>query len=190
MIEDDKTPVADAEDIAETPADAESAAADGFAALEGELAEAKQAVLYAQAEVLNVRRRAEKEAADARTYAATGFARDILSVSDNLMRGLAAIPDDLRSDDKIKGLVAGLEATARELDAVFQRPGIRQLVALGETLHPNRPPPMLQVPSADAAQGATRQEIPTGLLNSARLPRPPYVRTPVRLVWEERASKR
>src|SRR3546814_5871535 len=78
MIEDDKTPVADAEDIAETPADAEPAAADGFAALEGELAEAKQAVLYAQAEVLNVRRRAEKEAADARTYAATGFARDIL----------------------------------------------------------------------------------------------------------------
>src|SRR3546814_3555715 len=100
MIEDDKTPVADAEDIAETPADAEPAAADGFAALEGELAEAKQAVLYAQAEVLNVRRRAEKEAADARTYAATGFARDILSVSDNLMRGLAAIPDALRSDDK------------------------------------------------------------------------------------------
>src|SRR3546814_9775776 len=96
----DLTPVADADDIAETPADAEPAAADGFAALEGELAEAKQAVLYAQAEVLNVRRRAEKEAADARTYAATGFARDILSVSDNLMRGLAAIPDDLRSDDK------------------------------------------------------------------------------------------
>src|SRR3546814_2892012 len=95
MVEEYKTPVADAKDIAETPADAEPAAADGFAALEGELAEAKQAVLYAQAEVLNVRRRAEKEAADARTYAATGFARDILSVSDNLMRGLAAIPDEI-----------------------------------------------------------------------------------------------
>src|SRR3546814_19485398 len=90
MSEGDKTPEADAEDIAETPADAEPAAADGFAALEGELAEAKQAVLYAQAEVLNVRRRAEKEEADARTYAATGFARDILSVSDNLLPGPAA----------------------------------------------------------------------------------------------------
>src|SRR3546814_1722485 len=129
----DLTPVADADDIAETPADAEPAAADGFAALEGELAEAKQAVLYAQAEVLNVRRRAEKEAADARTYAATGFARAILSVSDNLMRGLAAIPDDLRSDDKIKGLVAVLEATARELDEVFPRHGMSQIAALGET---------------------------------------------------------
>src|SRR3546814_10843187 len=93
-------------------------------------------LLYAQAEVLNVRRRAEKEAADARTYAATGFARDILSVSDNLMRGLAAIPDDLRSDDKIKGLVAGLEATARELDAVFHRHRISQIVALVEKLAP------------------------------------------------------
>src|SRR3546814_9751302 len=110
-------------------------------------------LLYAQAEVLNVRRRAEKEAADARTYAATGFARDILSVSDNLMRGLAAIPDDLRSDDKIKGLVAGLEATARELDAVFQRHGISMIVALGDTSDPNRPHAMPEVPSADAEIG-------------------------------------
>src|SRR3546814_20011564 len=98
MIEDDKTPVDDAEDIAETPADAEPADADGFAALEGELAEAKQAVLYAQAEVLNVRRRAEKEAADARTSAANGFARAIPSVSDTPMLRLAAIPSDLRTD--------------------------------------------------------------------------------------------
>src|SRR3546814_371390 len=175
MIEDDKTPVADAEDIAETPADAEPAAADGFAALEGELAEAKQAVLYAQAEVLNVRRRAEKEAADVRTYAATGFARDILSVSDNLMRGLAAIPDDLRSDDKIKGLVAGLEATARELDAVFQRHGISKIVALGETLDPNRHQAMLEVPSADAAPGTIVQEIQTGYMIRDRLLRPALV---------------
>src|SRR3546814_705325 len=180
MIEDDKTPVADAEDIAETPADAEPAAADGFAALEGELAEAKQAVLYAQAEVLNVRRRAEKEAADARTYAATGFARDILSVSDNLMRGLAAIPDDLRSDDKIKGLVAGLEATAREPDAVFPRHGISQIVALGETLDPNRHQAMLEVPSADPAPGTNVQEIQTGYMNPHRLERKNDVYTKIR----------
>src|SRR3546814_2133046 len=75
------------------------------------------------------------------------------------MRGLAAIPDDLRSDDKIKGLVAGLEATARELDAVFQRHGISKIVALGETLDPNRHQAMLEVPSADAAPGTIVQEI-------------------------------
>src|SRR3546814_7133534 len=111
---DDKTPVADAGEIAETPADAEPAAADGFAALEVEMAEAKQAVLYAQAEVLNVRRCAEKGAADARTYAATGLARDILSVSDNLMRGLAAIPDD-RSEEH----TSELQALMRISSAVF-----------------------------------------------------------------------
>src|SRR3546814_16707761 len=125
-------------------------------------------LLYAQAEVLNVRRRAEKEAADARTYAATGFARDILSVSDNLMRGLAAIPDDLRSDDKIKGLVAGLEATARELDAVFQRHGISKIVALGETLDPHPQQAMLERPRADATPGTSGREIPTG--NKIRQP--------------------
>ncbi|MCM8729558.1 nucleotide exchange factor GrpE [Hephaestia sp. GCM10023244] len=175
MIEDDKTPVADAEDSAEAPAGAEPDAAAGFAALEEELAEAKQAVLYAQAEVLNVRRRAEKEAADARTYAATGFARDILSVSDNLARGLAAIPDDLRSDDKIKGLVAGIEATARELDSVFQRHGISKIVAMDEMLDPNRHQAMFEVPTADVAPGTIVQEIQTGYMIRDRLLRPALV---------------
>ena len=55
--------------------------------LEHELAATKQEVLYAQAETQNVRRRMEKDATDARTYAATNFARDILSVADNLSRG-------------------------------------------------------------------------------------------------------
>src|SRR3546814_12816657 len=97
MIEDDKTPVADAEDIAETPADAEPAAADGFAALEGELAEAKQAVLYAQAEVLNVRRRAEQEAADARTYAAPcNCARTAVSTKVNGLTRKAWLPNRIR----------------------------------------------------------------------------------------------
>src|SRR3546814_14645559 len=88
------------------------------------------------------------------------------------MRGLAAIPDDLRSDDKIKGLVAGLEATARELDAVFQRHGISKIVALGETLDPNRHQAMLEVPSADAAPGTIVQDIQTGYMIPARLLRP------------------
>ncbi|MGQ4828561.1 nucleotide exchange factor GrpE, partial [Enterococcus faecalis] len=78
-----------------------------------ELATAKQDVLYAAAEVQNVRRRAEKEAADARAYAVTAFARDLLSVADNLERGLSAIPAELREDERFKGLIQGLEATGR-----------------------------------------------------------------------------
>ena len=87
--------------------------ADRVAELEEELAEAKQAVLYAKAEEQNTRRRLEQEKQNASSYAATGFARDILSVADNLERALDAIPDELREDEKFKGLVAGLEANGR-----------------------------------------------------------------------------
>ena len=147
---------------------------DRAAQLEGELAEARQQVLYAQAEVQNVRRRAEKEAADARTYAATAFARDILSVADNLSRGLQAIPEELRGDEKFKGLVVGLEATGRELESVFQRHGITKISALGESLDPNRHQAMLEVPS-DAAPGTIVQEMQTGYMIRDRLLRPALV---------------
>src|SRR3546814_14953328 len=80
---------------------------------------AKQDVLYAQADTQNVRRRLEKDIADPRAYAATGFARDILSVADNLARALTAIPAELRADEKMKGLVAGIVVTPREFDKVL-----------------------------------------------------------------------
>src|SRR5688572_11047919 len=131
---------------------------DRAAELEAQLAEARAAVLYAQAETQNVRRRAEKEAQDARAYAATAFARDILSVSDNLSRALAAIPAELREDEKLKGLVTGLEATGREIESVFARHGISKIVAVGEALDPNRHQAMMEVPSADAEPGTVVQE--------------------------------
>lgn len=147
---------------------------DRSAELEGQLAEAKQQVLYAQAEVQNVRRRAEKEAADARAYAATAFARDILSVADNLQRGLQAIPAELRDDERLRGLVTGLEATGRELDSVFQRHGITKISALGEQLDPNRHQAMLEVPSDEPA-GTIVQEMQAGYMIRDRLLRPALV---------------
>ena len=165
-----------ADDLREQTADAapEVAEHDRAAELEQALAEAKQQVLYAQAETQNVRRRAEKEAADARVYAVTGFARDILSVADNLGRGLAAIPDELRADDKMKGLVAGLEATGRELDAVFARNGITKIAATGEMLDPNRHQAMLELPSDEPA-GTIVQEMQAGYMIKDRLLRPALV---------------
>lgn len=143
--------------------------------LEAELATARQDVLYAQAETQNVRRRLEKDAQDARAYAATGFARDILSVSDNLERALGAIPDALREDDKFKGLVAGLEATGRELAAVFERHGITRIAALGETLDPNRHQAMVEIPHDEAAPGTIVQEMQPGFMIRDRLLRPALV---------------
>ena len=103
MSEDTRTEdpalTADAIDLRGETADAapEVAEHDRIAQLEAELAEAKAATLYARADAQNMLRRAEKEAQDSRTYAITGFARDLLSVADNLARGLAAIPAELRS---------------------------------------------------------------------------------------------
>ncbi len=145
------------------------------AKLENDLEEARQAVLYAQAETQNVRRRAEKEAADARTYAATAFARDILSVADNLARALAAIPADLREDDKLKGLVVGLEATGREVESVFGRHGISKIETQGATLDPNRHQAMFEVPTAEAVPGTVVQEIQAGYMIRDRLLRPALV---------------
>lgn len=143
--------------------------------LREDLEAAKQEVLYAKAETQNVRRRLEKDIADTRTYAATGFARDILSVSDNLSRALDAIPQDLREDEKLKGLVAGLEATARELDKVFGLHGITRIAAVGLPLDPNQHQAMLEVPSADAEPGTVLQELQAGYMIKDRLLRPAMV---------------
>ncbi|HEV2567985.1 nucleotide exchange factor GrpE [Sphingomonas sp.] len=160
----------------ETAADApEVAEHDRMTALEFELAEARQAVLYAQAETQNVRRRLEKDAQDARAYAATSFARDMLSVSDNLERALQAIPADLREDDRFRNLVVGLEATGRELASVFERHGIVRISALGEKLDPNRHQAMVELPTGDAEPGTIVQEMQAGFMIKDRLLRPALV---------------
>ena len=166
----------DAEALRQETAEAapEVAEHDRIAALEDQLADAKQQTLYAQAEIQNVRRRAEKEVADARAYATTSFARDILSVAYNLSRGLSAIPADLRADERLKGLVTGLEATGRELDSVFARNGITKVEAMGATLDPNKHQAMLEVPS-DAAPGTIVQEMQAGYMIKDRLLRPALV---------------
>ena len=146
-----------------------------IAALEDALATAQQEVLYAQAETQNVRRRMEKEAQDARAYAATGFARDVLSVSDNLARALEAIPAEMRESESMKPLVIGLEATGRELDSVFAKNGITRIAAMGMPLDPNQHQAMVEIPSADAAPGTIVAEMQAGYMIKDRLLRPALV---------------
>ncbi|MFO6447305.1 nucleotide exchange factor GrpE [Erythrobacter sp. NE805] len=152
---------------------AEEPANDSLAeALEGlrrDLDAAKQEVLYAQAETQNVRRRLEREKDEARAYAATGFARDILSVADNLARAVQAIPETLRSDDSMKGLVTGLEATQRELEKVFASHGITRIAAVGLPLDPNQHQAMIEVPSDDHEPGTVVSEMQSGWMIKDRL---------------------
>lgn len=159
----------------EAEASAEAEADSPFAKLESELEKLRNEVLYAQAETQNVRRRLEKEKADASAYASTGFARDMLSVADNLARALAAIPAELREDDRMKSLLTGIEMTAKELDNVFQRNGITKIEALGAKLDPNRHQAMIELPHADAEPGTVIQEMQAGYMIKERLLRPALV---------------
>lgn len=143
--------------------------------LQDELVAAKQDVLYAKAETQNVRRRLEKDIQDARTYAATGFARDILSVADNLARALDAIPAEVREDEKLNGIVAGIEATKRELDKVFSQHGITRIASVGLPLDPNQHQAMLEIPTDEAEPGTIVQEMQAGYMIKERLLRPAMV---------------
>jgi molecular chaperone GrpE len=145
------------------------AAAAQIAGLRAELATARQDVLYAQAETQNVRRRLEREKDEARAYAATGFARDILSVADNLSRAIDAIPQSLREDESMKGLVIGLEATQRELEKVFASNGITRIAAVGLPLDPNQHQAMIEVPSNDHEPGTVVSEMQSGWMIKDRL---------------------
>ena len=173
-------------DEAKTQEDASPEGADGslemgelnldrLGELEKELEEVRQHVLYAQAETQNVRRRLEQEKVNAAQYAATAFAREMLSVKDNLERALAAIPDDLREDERMKALVAGIEATGRELDNVFQRHGIARVEAMGQKLDPHVHQAMIEVPDEKAEPGTIVQEMQAGYTIKDRLLRPALV---------------
>jgi molecular chaperone GrpE len=143
--------------------------------LRDDLEKAQQEMLYAKAEVQNVRRRMEKDIRDARAYAATGFARDILSVADNLARALDHVPPEMREDEKLKGFLAGIEATQRELDKVFALHGVTRIAAQGLPLDPHQHQAMLEVPSDEAEPGTVVQEMQAGYMIKDRLLRPAMV---------------
>lgn len=174
FLEDAPDDVSLSEDAAET-ASGDEAIAEAMESLRNDLATAKQDVLYAQAETQNVRRRLEKDVADARNYAATGFARDVLSVWDNLSRAVDAIPESLRDDDKMKGLIVGIEATQRELEKVFKQHGITRIAAVGLPLDPNQHQAMMEMPSTDHEPGTVIQEMQSGWMIKDRLLRPAMV---------------
>ncbi|MBO9696102.1 MAG: nucleotide exchange factor GrpE [Sphingopyxis sp.] len=165
-------------------ANPEVEAAEGAAPAQGEneelaqlaeqVAALQQDLLYARAETQNVTRRKDKEIADAHAYASTKFARDILSVADNLGRALAALSDEQRADEGIKPLITGLEATERELLSVFERNGITRIAAIGLPLDPNQHQAMLEIPS-DKTPGTIVQEMQAGYMMKDRLLRPAMV---------------
>lgn len=155
--------------------DGDAGQSDAIAQLRADLDAAKQEVLYARADTQNLRRRMEKEVQDARAYAATGFARDILSVADNLARAIESIPADLHDDPRMKVFVTGIEATQRELEKVFNQNGITRIASTGLPLDPNQHQAMLEIPTTAHEPGTVVQEMQAGYMIKDRLLRPAMV---------------
>ena len=147
---------------------------DRVAELEKQLEEANSKALYAAAETQNVRRRLEAEKQQAAAYAATGFARDMLAIKDHLERALAAVSDELRADQTAANFLAGIEATARELEAAFQRNGVTRVDAKGQRLDPHKHQAMIEIPS-DEEPGTVIEEMQPGYMLKDRLLRPALV---------------
>lgn len=166
----------EAEELRKETADGapEVAEHDRVSELEGQLEEANRKALYAAAETQNVRRRLEQELQQATSYASAGFARDMLAIKDHLDRALAAVGEDLRADKTASQFLAGIEATARELDQVFARHGVSRIKSVGEPLDPHRHQAMVELPS-DQEPGTIVEEMQPGYMMKDRLLRPALV---------------
>lgn len=119
------------------------------AGFEAELAKSRDELLRALAEVENTRRRAERQAQEARAYAIDRFANDLLPVADTLGRALAAAPDGWResADEGLRNLLTGLELTERTLIETFARHGLKRVGASGDAFDPNIHQAVAQIPS-------------------------------------------
>jgi len=158
------------------PAEATEAGTDAARALQ-EAAELKDKLLRALAEMENLRKRTERGVAEARSYGIAAFARDILTVADNMHRALQALDAELRekADASVKALLAGVELTERELLNVLEKHGVRRLDPLGQKFDPNLHQAMFEVPDANAPAGSVVQVMQAGYLIGERVLRPALV---------------
>jgi molecular chaperone GrpE len=173
------------EDAAARPGDPAQAAADQSTApapkpstsLDRELAETKDRLLRTLAEMENLRRRTEREVADARTYGITAFARDILTVADNMHRALHALDEELRAkaDSALKALLDGVELTERELMNALEKHGVTRIDPQGQKFDPNRHQAMYEVEDASVPNATVAQVIQAGYLIGERVLRPAMV---------------
>lgn len=139
--------------------------------------ELKDARLRTAAEMENLRRRTARDVHEARSYAIAAFARDMLSVSDNLRRALDAIPAEARAsgDAGFAALIEGVEMTERAMLAALERHGVKKIEPEGERFDPNFHQAMFEVPNADVPANTVVQVVQTGYVIGERVLRPAMV---------------
>ena len=165
-------------DAASAQADAEQRDASAvIEALNAENTQLKDRVLRTLAEMENLRRRTEREVADAKTYGVTSFARDMLTVVDNLARALEHVPADAlaNADPQIQSVLEGVKLTARDLEAALGRHGVRKLDPRGQKFDPNFHQAIFEVPDETVPAGAVSQVVQTGWTIGDRVLRPAMV---------------
>ncbi|GEO99328.1 nucleotide exchange factor GrpE [Methylobacterium haplocladii] len=139
--------------------------------------EMKDRLLRTLAEMENLRRRTEREVVDARTYAVTNFARDILNAADNIRRALESVPAEARetAEGAFKGLIEGIELTERDLAKTLERHGVKVVEPKGQRFDPNRHQAMFEVPDTQVPNGTVVQVIQSGYILGDRTLRPALV---------------
>ena len=172
----DTRPEAENDVTAETP-EAAPTPEEQVRVLAAAVDELRDKFLRAVAETDNVRKRAERDVADARAYGIAGFARDVLSVADNLSRALGAVTPEQRAsaDETLKALLDGVDLTRREMHNILQKHGVRELDPQGEKFDPNFHQAMYEVPDPQVPAGTVVQVVQTGYAIGERVLRPAMV---------------
>src|SRR5271170_3243861 len=158
----------------------ETGGPDAFAvveALNAENSQLKDRVLRTLAEMENLRRRTEREVSDAKVYGVSSFARDMLPVVDNLSRALEHLPAEARAsaDAAIRSMIEGVELTARDLEAVLGRHGVKRLDPKGQKFDPNLHQAIFEAPDETVSAGTVSQVVQTGWTIGDRVLRPAMV---------------
>lgn len=161
---------------ASPPGGEQPAAGGEQSALAAEVAQLKDQLLRALAETENTRRRAERDREDAAKFAAANFARDVLTVSDNLRRAIDSVPADAKAGNTALGtLIEGVELTDRQLQSMLEKHGIKLVSPMDQPFDPNLHQAMFEVPNTGKPNGTVVQVLQPGYVINGRLLRPALV---------------
>jgi molecular chaperone GrpE len=157
--------------------EAEAGKAEETSELRQKNAELNDRMLRLAAEMENLRKRSEREMADTRSYAITGFARDMLTATDSLSRALMMLPAEARdnADGPLKSLIEGIEMTEREMQRLLAKHGVKPIEAQGEKFDPHKHQAMFEVPDPTQPEGTVVQVVQAGFSIGDRVLRPAMV---------------
>ena len=146
-------------------------------ALQTEVASLKDRVLRTMAEMENLRRRTEREVADAKSYGVTSFAREMVSAVDNLQRAVASVPADAKSEASpaLQSFIQGIELTERDLLSRMARFKVQPIETVGSRFDPNRHEALFEMPDESVPSGTVVQQVETGYVIGDRVLRPAKV---------------